>query len=138
MNATDFFTALEQEFNGAVARKDADSLDSRFLGPDFGLHISLQPDQSVPRKDWLATLRVYNVRRWSMRACHVRDFGNLAIINLIINQEVMSRALTAPETSFLLMCGREMLPPATIGTLCSGASSRAILPRYAMLGQSPR
>jgi hypothetical protein len=102
MNATDFFTALEQEFNTAVARKDADSLDSRFLAPDFGLHISLQPDQSVPRKDWLATLRIYNVHRWSMRASHVRDFGNLAIINLIINQEVDVQGIDRSGDFFLV------------------------------------
>ena len=102
MNATDFFTALEQDFNSAIARHDAELLDDRFLGADYALHISLQPDQSISRKDWLATLRVYNVHRWNMRACHVRDFGNLAIINLIISQQVDVQGVDRSGDFFLV------------------------------------
>jgi Domain of unknown function (DUF4440) len=102
MDATEFFTALEQEFNAAVARHDASLLDSRFLAPDYALHISLQPDHSVSREQWFATLRVYNVHQWSLRACHVRDFGNLAIINLIITQQVDVQGIDRSGDFFLV------------------------------------
>lgn len=88
MNATEFFTSLEQEFNGAVARRDSHLLDSRFLAPDYALRISLQPDRPLSRQEWLEMLRVYNVHQWGMRVGEVRDLGNVAIAHIIITQNV--------------------------------------------------
>jgi hypothetical protein len=102
MTSVEFFTNLENEFSATIQRRDHRALDERFLDANYALRISDDPECRISRQDWLATLDVYHVKNWAMRALELREFANIAIASLVLFQEADVRGVDRSGDFFLV------------------------------------
>jgi ketosteroid isomerase-like protein len=79
------FGGLEQAWSEAIQKKDRAALEM-ILDKDFALRIADDPGRRIDRKEWLATIAVYNTRSFRIHALQAREFGNVAVVSQMIRQ----------------------------------------------------
>jgi hypothetical protein len=83
----ELFTKLERDWIQAVQRKDKSTLDA-ILAPEFMLRTSENPEDPLPRADWIQqALTSYDIRSFSHRAIAIRAFLGVAVVSFVQSQQ---------------------------------------------------
>lgn len=84
----ELFTRLERDWAQAVQKKDKAALDA-ILAPEFTLRTSEDPENPVPRADWIQKiLTSYDVRSSAQRAIVIRAFLGVAVVSFVQSEQV--------------------------------------------------
>jgi hypothetical protein len=83
----ELFTKLERDCSQAVREKDKIALDG-FLAPEFMLRTSENPENPLPRAEWIQrALTSYDLRSFSHRAMAIRAFMGVAVVSFVESRQ---------------------------------------------------
>ncbi len=83
----ELFTKLERDWTQAVQKKDKTALDA-ILAPEFMLRTSENPENPLPRAEWIQhALTSYDIRSFSRRAIAIRAFMGVAVVSFVESQQ---------------------------------------------------
>jgi len=82
----ELFTKLERDWIQAVQKKDKPALDT-ILAPEFMLRSSENPENPIPRADWVQNaLTSCDIRSFSHRAMAIRALLGAAVVSFVQSQ----------------------------------------------------
>jgi hypothetical protein len=86
-NYMELFTRLERDWVQAMQKKDKASLEA-ILAPEFVLRTSENPENPLPRADWIQqALTSYDIHSSTQRAMAIRAFLGVAVVSFVQSEQ---------------------------------------------------